>query len=312
MVNIEYQNDLLDEIENYFFYSLENAKTPILAHYTSPEGLISILTNRALWFSKWNLLNDRSEGNHAFKILKEVLGKYESSFCVQVGALCANLEPEIFSDITNGEIDFDCRENDLSFVCCFSTNKDSLPMWNYYTKTDNSIGYNIVFDSRKLIDNIFPRADEFYFIPVICNVLYKEKKQKAAIKRIVDVFYEVWKDADECYKHSILERLVYLIDDIRFLFKHPAFEPEQEVRIVLRVSKHNFQKGIKSNKISVRRKDGYFIPYIPLNCVLSDAIKEIWISPNNDGKGVVDGVNDLLQCLSIKAKVRPSQIPLRY
>lgn len=305
--------DELNIIEDEFFHSMEYTKNPILVHYTSPEGLMSILTNQTLWFSKWNLLNDKSEGSHIFTVLKDVLKQYERFFSIQVGALCANIAPEIFqTDTSRGKIDLDCRENDISFVCSFSTNKDSLPLWNYYTKNDKYIGYNIVFDSSKLIDNIYPLNTDFYFTPIICNVLYKLDEQTRVVQQIVEKYYKFWKTANSAQKHKILERLVYLIDDIRFLFKHPAFEPEQEVRIILRLSTYNFNKGVKNNKVYIRRKDGYFIPYIPLKCIPQNAIKEIWISPSNDGKGVIDGVKDLLQFLSIKADIKSSKIPLRY
>ena len=41
-----------------------------------------------------------------------------------------------------------------TFVCCFSLEDDSLPMWNYYTKEINNQGYNIEFDDKKLVESI--------------------------------------------------------------------------------------------------------------------------------------------------------------
>ena len=41
-----------------------------------------------------------------------------------------------------------------TFVCCFSLEEDSLPMWNYYTKEINNQGFNIEFDDKKLVESI--------------------------------------------------------------------------------------------------------------------------------------------------------------
>lgn len=55
-----------------------------------------------------------------------------------------------------------------TFVCCFSLEEDSLPLWNYYTKEINNQGYNIEFDDKKLVESIL-RSN-----PVLngCNLSY--------------------------------------------------------------------------------------------------------------------------------------------
>ena len=46
----------------------------------------------------------------------------------------------------------DSQEN--VFVCCFSLDNDSLPMWNYYTKEINNQGFNIEFSDKKLVESL--------------------------------------------------------------------------------------------------------------------------------------------------------------
>lgn len=41
-----------------------------------------------------------------------------------------------------------------TFLCCFSLDGDSPPMWNYYTKEINNQGFNIAFDSKELVESI--------------------------------------------------------------------------------------------------------------------------------------------------------------
>lgn len=63
----------------------------------------------------------------------------------------------------------DSQEN--VFVCCFSLDNDSLPMWNYYTKEINNQVFNIEFSDKKLVESLLklnPDLDgcNFSFGPV--------------------------------------------------------------------------------------------------------------------------------------------------
>lgn len=120
---------------------LQNSKLKFLSkknksiyHYTSVDGLKNILFNRSLYFTNVKYLNDKDEilaglesFGKIFNMPKNEIKKYKL-------------------EILNSA--------DQIFVCCFSLDKDSLPMWNYYTKENSHQGYNIEFNQIKLIESI--------------------------------------------------------------------------------------------------------------------------------------------------------------
>lgn len=112
----------------------KNTKAKPIFHYTSIGGLQGILSSKTLRFTNIKYMNDKDE----------IIAGLDS-----IAKACSASEEE--------------RENLLSafishgtqtFVCCFSLEEDSLPMWNYYTKEINNQGYNIEFDDKKLVESI--------------------------------------------------------------------------------------------------------------------------------------------------------------
>lgn len=110
----------------------KNHSIPIF-HYTSVSGLQGILGNKKLFFTDIRFLNDT----------KEILTGLESF----ITSFNISTQKDRFYKLINDM-------NESYFVCCFSLDGDSLPMWNYYTKEPNNQGYNIEFDDKMLIENI--------------------------------------------------------------------------------------------------------------------------------------------------------------
>ena len=103
-------------------------------HYTSIYGLQGILSKKSLHFTNINYMNDKDEiiaGLESFSKDSDVFEKQQS---------------ELRSILS------DSQEN--VFVCCFSLDNDSLPMWNYYTKEINNQGFNIEFSDKKLVESL--------------------------------------------------------------------------------------------------------------------------------------------------------------
>jgi hypothetical protein len=53
--------------ENYIYLQNATATRPILWHYTSWEGLVSILRSDELWASDFHFMNDTTELLHALE-----------------------------------------------------------------------------------------------------------------------------------------------------------------------------------------------------------------------------------------------------
>jgi hypothetical protein len=105
-------------------------------HYTSPEGIIGIFNNNELWFSRFDCLNDINEGKYIInpyrKAIEELRGIIDESFLKEI----AELEPDFKHYFrkgpiqNNGDTTSYYIENieSIPYLCCFSINKDSLPM----------------------------------------------------------------------------------------------------------------------------------------------------------------------------------------
>ena len=103
-------------------------------HYTSIGGLEGILRNKTLRFTNIKYMNDKDETIAGLDSLSKICNVSE------------NEREALISAFKNHGLQ--------TFVCCFSLEEDSLPMWNYYTKEINNQGYNIEFDDKMLVESI--------------------------------------------------------------------------------------------------------------------------------------------------------------
>ena len=283
-----YLENEFDKIEKALFNKMESEPLRPLVHYTSAMGLKGILLEKELWFSDYEFMNDKSEGRHIYNVLYDTLCEFDVNFANEVKKqlfvqdISGMTTDEHFSPSERKIYSKYTRPKDRIFICCFSKNSDCLPMWNYYTKNPSSIGYNLVFNSHSLIASIYPK-EAFYFIPHICDVIYDKKTQYRIMSKILSSYYKLWQE-NTTNRYEIIERLTFLIDDIRFLFKNPAFKHEDEIRIILRVSEQNFNTAVEKGYVSVRENAGYFIPYIKLNCISENTVECITISPTNNSE----------------------------
>lgn len=126
----------------------KNTKKKPIFHYTSIAGLEGILKSKKLRFTNIKYMNDKDE------IIAGI-----DSFVKAFGASKEGKE-QLYKELNNGGME--------RFICCFSLEQDSLPLWNYYTKEINNNGYNIEFDYKKLVESIL--RDNFYLDG--CNFSY--------------------------------------------------------------------------------------------------------------------------------------------
>lgn len=114
-------------------------KSKRIYHYTSIIGLEGILSNHKLSFTNIKYLNDKDEIIAGFDSIAKAF--------------------DISDDYRKRIIDAYSKIDKQTYVCCFSLDEDSLPMWNYYTKEINNQGFNIEFDDKKLVESILRKND---------------------------------------------------------------------------------------------------------------------------------------------------------
>lgn len=246
----------------------------IIYHYTSPEGILGITESNSLWATDINYLNDSSELRYIYglveRIVKAKLKEWNPDFCTRILKLCDHWLKKY--DLSNRLLFAYKRD---SYVISFSLDQDNLNMWKCYTKTGNSMGYNIGFMKKELISNI-PEPGLLHLISG--KVIYDEVQQEKILTDLLSEYEHIYVQyLAEPKKDRIFSIIGIPLGNLGVFFKHHAFYDENEFRIVLQ--DHIFPGKPGLYKIDYRIKDGVFIPYTKLESP-AEAIKSIGISPS--------------------------------
>ena len=312
-------NNFVDLLNNLAvsLYNFGIAKNTRIFHYTPHSSLENILKYDSLWFSDSTFLNDKTEGLYVAELFygyldelnihEELFPKFKDEIRRYIRL---NDNKFFYAKTLNGEFSKTSPESKY-FICSFSLERDSLSMWNYYTKTSNKSGYNLSFLNSKLYKSITNSLVQKGFNSVSLNiykVLYDKKKQKHFLKGILLLTYEKWKES-EFSRQYILADLADLLYNLKYIFKHSDFKMEREIRIVIQVTEKEFQDHLKKGVIKIRTTDYGFVPYIDLSFNKTD-LKSITASPLTPN---YSSVNNLLKFYNYKkVLVDKSNIPLRY
>lgn len=286
-----------------------------LFHYTSPHGFQSILFHNpssvTLWASRFDCLNDASEGTIAEAILKEVcddllaenkiddyLYGLFSKVTLPRTALLHYSEGDSLK-ITRPEYD--------RYVCSFSKNRDSLSMWNYYSKGNRYEGFNIGFYANTLRSSLEAFFDSIEAVPYIFPVIYNKNEQKRLIEKMLLKLKELYqKDREPQIRYIISNRLL----DWSLIFKKECFKHEEEVRIIVCLAKRETKIPVK-----YRMNAGYIVPYIELD-IDKACVSEVVFGPlqmdNRQKEHQVKVMEELLESKEFSAIISYSQIPVRF
>jgi hypothetical protein len=291
----------------------------MIYHYTSPHGLLGILHDGGeakLFFTQYDSLNDKSERIHAENLIRKICQEYLEK---------KQISPDFFNVVC------DCLNSRESFVtypspsnpawvsgercqcdtylCCFSENNDSLPMWNYYSKSKHYEGYNIGF----YIDNEPQDFLQGYGLDIV-KVIYDDSQKQNLIENLILSIYEKYKGySKESSKNWLISELQLRIDSIILAFKDRHFAHEEEVRIILRMPTKHRQNGHgRISKRNYRDTNGYIIPYVEYTFA-KGRVYEIHIAPLLNSKVAKQNVDDLLKQRGYPpVPVIPSEIPIRF
>lgn len=293
----------------------------IVYHYTSPAGLKGILNDGfKLWFTRYDCLNDEMEGLVFIDAYKKAFDELHE--CHQISdaffesfheidlklRYLFTLNGEKFPETQAGEegvFFLAAHEECIPYVCCFSLNPDSLPMWNYYTKSGHYEGYNIgIRDVSGLLREL----------NLMCSpVVYDPKEQtdilKWYVKSIFD-WYENNKPSNDDVKRSIYMNLSHW----KCFFKHNAFKHEEEYRIAIFMpisNQANITVNIE-NKLKFRDCNGFIIPYYEVRFP-QDKVASIKIGPLLRKEVAEKTLQQLLDNNGYKnVEISSSKIPIRY
>ena len=252
----------------------------ILYHYCGLDAFLSIIKNSTLWLSDIRKSNDYLECVYCRdKINEKIRGFLEDDK--------EALEAWDFGYNINSDLSMDM----ISYVACFSENKDQLSQWRGYA--DNGAGIAVGFSRESFADLKEAAPSHISFRKVI----YDEKEQEKFIERIA-------RDSIKAMETKpVAQVAAELNQNYRLQFpvlKNASFEEEAEWRIIFNDSfskrKRHVGKNILFSGIRYTVREKRLVSYIEMDFskLKYNAIKEIWIGP----KAEVE-IQDILHLLDV-------------
>jgi hypothetical protein len=260
--------------------SLLASKRPpdVLYHYTSQQGLLSIIEKRKLWATHIRYLNDSKEFDYALELARDHLSKERDS---------GDEHRRQFVDDALWNID-----NGLGidtpfavYVTSFSHHGNQLSQWRGYCPRGS--GFSLCFrvsDLRVLAER---RSQEFDLAFVPC--LYDEDEQNALISELISTALTAPTEAspDASSPDALFTLLI-----LRWApaIKDKGFEEETEWRLVTR--------GMRSDSL-LREGSSFLIPYIEFDLTGEskkgiDCIDSVTLGPTPHPELSEQSVKDLL------------------
>jgi hypothetical protein len=233
--------------QKLFFNSISNGK-PIkqlpspetIYHYTSLQGLISIIETQKIYCTNINFLNDKKEYKYGVDLIRDIIKNLkEEDFNIQILEMVEKKIGLIFKS--------------ERYVTCFSMNGDLLSQWRAYAKYGKGVAIGFDFNIFKTTTERVLRGKHIEY-----DVDNQNKRIKEFIQNIIQFFEKKnemidWEDStyEECVAKIVIE---YLQDIIAF-YKHPSFGEEQEYRFQYEID-GNAQNG--DEEILFRASDYIF------------------------------------------------------
>lgn len=252
----------------------------ILYHYCGLEAFLSIIKNSTLWLSDIRKSNDYLECVYCRdKINEKIRGFLEDDK--------EDLEAWNFGYNINSDLSMDM----ISYVACFSENKDQLSQWRGYA--DNGAGIAVGFSRESFADLKEAAPSHISFRKVI----YDEKEQEKFIERIGRESIKAMETK------PVAQVAAELNQNYRLQFpvlKNASFEEEAEWRIIFNDSfskrKRHVGKNILFSGIRYTVREKRLVSYIEMDFskLKHNAIKEIWIGP----KAEVE-IQDIMHLLDV-------------
>lgn len=262
-------------------------------HYTPAETFTKIVNKDfILRFTRYDCLNDYTEGKEIEKYYKNACNELVNTeritpkFYEIIKNLC---EPKNIDKLKNDE--------PIPFICCFSQNKDSLPMWNYYVKNQKYQGYAIGCDFKKMLK--IEEAKEFLQF----QIQYNNANKKEIIQNRIMKVYE----ADLPTENEIVRHISLFLSTYKVAYKNIAFKSEKEIRAVKFIKKNDPKNPIKYEMVN-----GIIKPYVEI-IFKKEALKSVILSPASNNELGIKTMQEYLEAMKYsKVKIEYSKIPIRY
>lgn len=231
-----------------------------LYHYTTADGLMSILSQNLLRASNAYFLNDSSEVHHALEVISKALAGMNG--IADLG------DPVKFVSKLQESVDL--------YITCFCEKGNLLSQWRGYG--DQGGGFSIGFDLRSVPNTSL----------LLRKVVYSNTEKQQRIEAIIGRYQEWMKQYSSHYhsnEHLRAKFKSYLglnLFECALSFKDDSFSEEQEWRLI-KIVKLDQRSDLDA--IQFRTNKNRMIPYI--NLTLGDhpsrlPVKQVYLGPNGD------------------------------
>ncbi|MGN0642988.1 MAG: DUF2971 domain-containing protein [Huintestinicola sp.] len=306
-------------------------------HYTSEAGLMGILgkNKMKLHFTKADSVNDINEGTDIIKHLITALNNLKDSGKLsdsEYNYIKSNLSfpyaPYIFnfsSEKKKSNGDYGCLPSE-PYIMCFSEEKDSLPMWNYYCSS-GQLGYSLEIDINYLQNKVFQKLSEYKVDFNVGAVEYSDiKKVNFFTKEIDEIFNHNIYNSNRTLvinlsgkktniNEALFSQIKEFINKYKFLVKDSAFMYEKEIRAIISVPNGN--ESFQSKYLNFKTRNGYLIPYLEITIDedFRDIVKSVRIGPLANYELAERNLKMYLNhngYTELAKNIVPSDIPIRF
>lgn len=276
-----------------------------LYHYCSLETFYSIIESNCFWLSHPKFMNDVSEAKYFIKKSLQFLKEYDAQNYkddnFQKLLELVDLKINQYESSSRGFDDDEYKK--LNFFICFSSDGNSLPMWNTYRGKNIGLSLGLDFTDEKYFikvpvmsgKNIKEEAlSPFIGVPHYCfsDIEYDTNKISEAVHYFLDLIRESYNTRiktfneqreyiDDIYSTETYATLINLTTNL----KDSNFNYEKETRFIL--------NKYESEDIKFRIRDKFIVPYIEF------PLEEKTVEDENKGK------------IKIKQKFNKPIIPIK-
>lgn len=310
-----------EALENYLINARWNpeveTEVPLhecLYHYTSADSFLNIVQPEGilLWASRIDCMNDRMEWLHAAEIYRAVCNQLlkEGEISDNFYQAISHIKPsskQLFLNKTNKNIISAHQEKCSRFICSFSKEQDSLPMWNYYSKSNARSGYNIGFFNGEIIDSKRDYTGSYVYHTY--RVIYDDSTKFDIIRKRIKELGDLVHTKEEL--EIVADEISYFLLEWAITFKCSDFAYENEVRLLVDVPLSEAEKQVK-----YRTNNGLIVPYIEV-CFPHDILSYVKIGPlsclPDDNELQRKIVKEMLSSRGYRnIDVSSSKVPIRF
>jgi hypothetical protein len=256
-------------------------------HYTSQQGLLGIIKEKALWLSSIRHLSDAAEFGYSVELVRDKLmrklraerGPWNDYYGTILGRL-------------------DAVKYAAPFVGSFSEHGDLLSQWRAYTP--NGIGFSVGFEYEYLIGLAQKQQCR------IVKCAYQESEHDAIVEELINLGGRLV-NGGEC--EDAVTTFFLGFYSIAPALKHPSFAEEREWRVVKEVALPNDVAR------KFRQGKSMLIPYTEFNLAKEDgrvSFSRVFVGPTPHMELSMSSLENLLMISELDGwRITASSVPYR-